>query len=109
VCLAERLPEALLLSSPELTDSLLQTRLRGLLDLSGDERGLLLETLATWVSTGGSATRSAQALHCHRNTVLNRIHRIEGLIEQRLTGGELPLELALIVRVLPFLPPPRVP
>ena len=29
--------------------------------------------------TGGSATRSAQALHCHRNTVLNRIHRIEEL------------------------------
>jgi DNA polymerase III psi subunit len=109
VCLAERLPEALLLSSPELTDSLLQTRLRGLLDLGGDERGLLLETLATWVGTGGSATRSAQALHCHRNTVLNRIHRIEGLIEQRLTGGDLPLELALIVRALPFLPPPRVP
>lgn len=109
VCLAERLPEALLLSSPELTDSLLQTHLRGLLDLGGDERGFLLETLATWVGTGGSATRSAQVLHCHRNTVLNRIHRIEGLIEQRLTGGELPLELGLIVRALPFLPPPRVP
>ena len=109
VCLAERLPEALLLSSPELTDSLLQTHLRGLLDLGGDERAFLLETLATWGGTGGSATRSAQVLHCHRNTVLNRIHRIEGLIEQRLTGGELPLELGLIVRALPFLPPPRVP
>ncbi|WP_410622847.1 PucR family transcriptional regulator [Amycolatopsis sp. cmx-8-4] len=109
VCLAERLPEALLLSSPELTDSLLQNWLRGLLDLGGDERGLLLETLSTWVRTGGSATRSAQVLHCHRNTVLNRIHRIEGLIEQRLTGGDLSLELALVVRALPFLPPPRVP
>ncbi|MGW4528245.1 PucR family transcriptional regulator [Amycolatopsis sp. NPDC004378] len=109
VCLAERLPEALLLSSPELTDSLLQDWLRGLLDLGGDERGPLLETLSTWVRTGGSATRSALALHCHRNTVLNRIHRIEGLIEHRLTGGDLPLELALVARALPFLPPPRVP
>ncbi|WP_326959573.1 MULTISPECIES: PucR family transcriptional regulator [unclassified Amycolatopsis] len=109
VCLAERLPEALLLSSPELTESLQQNWLRGLLDLGGDERELLLETLSTWVGTGGSATRSAQILHCHRNTVLNRIHRIEGLIEQRLTGGDLSLELALVVRALPFLPPPRVP
>lgn len=109
VCLAERLPEALLLSSPELTESLQQNWLRGLLDLGGDERDLLLETLSTWVRTGGSATRSAQILHCHRNTVLNRIHRVEELIEQRLTGGELPLELALVVRALPFLPPPRVP
>ncbi|MDT8915186.1 helix-turn-helix domain-containing protein [Amycolatopsis sp. PS_44_ISF1] len=109
VGLAERLPEALLLSSPELTEALLHTHLRGLLDLGGEERGFLLETLAAWVASGGSATRSAQVLHCHRNTVLNRIHRIEGLIERRLTGGELPLEWGLIVRALPFLPPPRVP
>ncbi|MGH9061231.1 MAG: helix-turn-helix domain-containing protein, partial [Acidimicrobiales bacterium] len=66
--LAERLPEALLLSSPELTDSLVQRQLGGLLDLAGDERRVLLETLAAWVSTGGSATRAGQLLHCHRNT-----------------------------------------
>jgi hypothetical protein len=109
VCLAERLPEALLLSSPELTESLQQNWLGGLLDLRAVERGPLLETLATWVRTGGSATRSAQALHCHRNTVLNRIHRIEELTGRSLTGGDLALELALVVRALPFLPPPRVP
>ncbi|MCR6485046.1 helix-turn-helix domain-containing protein [Amycolatopsis sp. OK19-0408] len=109
VCLAERLPEALLLSSPELTGSLMEAWLGGLLDLAGEERDLLVDTLATWVRTGGSATRSAQALHCHRNTVLNRVHRLETLTGHRLTGGDLPLELALVVRALPFLPPPRVP
>ncbi len=109
VCLAERLPEALLLSSPELTESLQRDWLGDLLDLRTAERGPLLDTLATWVRTGGSATRSAQALHCHRNTVLNRIHRIEELTGRSLTGGELALELALVVRALPFLPPPRVP
>ncbi|WP_326836381.1 helix-turn-helix domain-containing protein [Amycolatopsis rhabdoformis] len=107
VCLADRLPEALLLSSPELTGSLMQQWLRGLLDLPGDERQILLQTLASWVETGGSATRAAQELHCHRNTVLNRVRRIETLTGRSLPGGEIPIELALVVRALPFLPPRR--
>ncbi|QRP49439.1 CdaR family transcriptional regulator [Amycolatopsis sp. FDAARGOS 1241] len=107
VCLAERLPEAMLLSSPELTASLMQQWLRGLLELAGDERRVLLQTLATWVETGGSATRAGQLLHCHRNTVLNRMHRVEVLTGRRLDSGDIPLELALVVRALPFLPPRR--
>ncbi|MEV8610953.1 helix-turn-helix domain-containing protein [Amycolatopsis sp. NPDC051373] len=107
VCLAERLPEALLLSSPELTGSLMQQWLRGLLDLPDEERRILLQTLASWVETGGSATRAAQDLHCHRNTVLNRVRRIEALTGRCLPGGEIPIELALVVRALPLLPPRR--
>ncbi|WIX76618.1 helix-turn-helix domain-containing protein [Amycolatopsis carbonis] len=107
VCLADRLPEALLLTSPELTASLMQQWLRGLLDLPDDERRILLQTLASWVETGGSATRAAQELHCHRNTVLNRVRRIEALTGRCLPGGEIPIELALVVRGLPFLPPRR--
>ncbi|HWD01363.1 MAG TPA: helix-turn-helix domain-containing protein [Amycolatopsis sp.] len=107
VCLAERLPEAMLLSSPELTGALMQQWLHGLLELAGDERRVLLQTLVTWVETSGSATRAAQVLHCHRNTVLNRMHRIETLIGRDLDSGDIPLELALVVRALPFLPPRR--
>ncbi|MEV4604775.1 helix-turn-helix domain-containing protein [Amycolatopsis sp. NPDC049253] len=106
-CLAQRLPEALLLSSPELTGSLIQQWLRGLLDLPDEERRILLQTLAAWVETGGSATRAAQVLHCHRNTVLNRVRRIEALTGRCLPGGEIPIELALVVRALPVLPPRR--
>ncbi|MBB4683251.1 PucR family transcriptional regulator [Amycolatopsis jiangsuensis] len=109
VRLADRLPEALLLSSPELTGSLVAKWLGILLELPADERRLLLETLAVWVGTGGSATRSARQLHCHRNTVLNRMRRIETLTGHPVAGGDIPLELALVVRALPFLPPRRVP
>ncbi|GAA3565413.1 helix-turn-helix domain-containing protein [Amycolatopsis ultiminotia] len=109
VRLADRLPEALLLSSPELTGSLVAKWLGTLLELPADERRLLLDTLATWVGAGGSATRAARLLHCHRNTVLNRMRRIEALTGYPVAGGEIPLELALVVRALPFVPARRVP
>ena len=39
----------------------------------------LLQTLAAWLATGGSAGRTAAHLYCHRNTVLNRLRRVEAL------------------------------
>jgi hypothetical protein len=36
----------------------------------------LLETLVTFLDTGGSTTRSAELLKCHRNTVTARLDRI---------------------------------
>lgn len=92
------LPDALLLSAPDLAERLVVVWLGPVLELSEPERRPLLQTLETWVSTAGSATRTAQLSHCHRNTVLNRIRRVGGLIGRELTEGPPPVDLSLALR-----------
>ncbi|OMQ14054.1 hypothetical protein A7K94_0219330, partial [Modestobacter sp. VKM Ac-2676] len=75
----ERLPEALLISAPEIADRLVAQTLGRVLELPGDERELLLGTLAAVLAADGSPTRAADALYCHRNTVMHRLRRIEQL------------------------------
>jgi hypothetical protein len=48
--LTERLPEALLLSAPELAEQLVQTWLVALMEVPAAERELLLDTLENWVA-----------------------------------------------------------
>ncbi|MCU1601182.1 MAG: PucR family transcriptional regulator [Frankiales bacterium] len=79
VALDDRLPAALVVSAPELSERLVTKALGGVLALDPEERDSLLETLAVWIDTGGSAGQSAARLYCHRNTVLNRLRRIEAL------------------------------
>ncbi|MFT3662187.1 MAG: helix-turn-helix domain-containing protein [Gordonia sp. (in: high G+C Gram-positive bacteria)] len=43
------------------------------------DREVLLDTLAAWIACDGSTSRTGRALHCHRNTVLYRIRRLESL------------------------------
>lgn len=78
------LPGALLVTAPDLAERLVDQALGRLLALPADEREVLLETLAAWLATGGSASQAALRLYCHRNTVLNRLRRVEAL-----TGGSL--------------------
>lgn len=94
--LDEYLPEALLASTPELAERLIQVAVGPLLAVS--ERNELLNTLAVWLASTGSAVRTAQRLHCHRNTVLNRLRRIESLAGLDLTQPRncLLMELALL-------------
>lgn len=75
--LDERLPEALLVDSPELRPRVVRTALGGLLDLPAPDRRTLLETLEQLLAHGGSPTHAASALFCHRNTVIYRMRRIE--------------------------------
>jgi hypothetical protein len=88
------LPGALLLTAPTLSARLVDQRLGPVLGLPATERDLLLETLEAWVATAGSTTATAAALHCHRNTVINRVRRLAGLLGEDL-GGPPPVELAL--------------
>lgn len=74
-----RLPAALLVSAPDLAARLVERALGSLLALEGAERDVLLQTLATWLDTGGSAGVTAARLYCHRNTVLNRLRRLEAV------------------------------
>ena len=104
--LDERLPEAMLVQSPELAQQLVRTWLGSVLDLSPAERGPLLDTLHAWVQTSGSANRTAELVHCHRNTVLNRLRRLSEVIGHDLTGGSTPVELALALRARQLVAPP---
>ncbi len=73
------LPDALLISSPELSQHLVTATFGPLLALPQKERDELLRTVEAWVQSLGSSLRSARTLYCHRNTVLNRLERVQAL------------------------------
>jgi purine catabolism regulator len=64
-----------------------------------DRRGVLLETLAAYLSTNGSPTDAADRLHLHRNTVLYRLGRIEDLLGVDLRNAEVRLALHLALKI----------
>ncbi|CCG01423.1 PucR family transcriptional regulator [Blastococcus saxobsidens] len=98
VSIDERLPEALLSNSPEISSRLVGQSLGGLLELPQDEREVLLDTLAAFLASDGSPTRAADALYCHRNTVMHRLRRIESVTDRKLTDprSRLLWQLALL-------------
>ena len=55
----------------------------------------LRETLRIYLREGSNAARAARALFTHRNTVLKRLERAEGMLPQPLDGRVLPVALAL--------------
>jgi hypothetical protein len=81
----DRLPEALLVNCPQLLDRLLPVAFGELLTLPKPDRRTLLRTLRALLGCNGSATHAARRLHCHRNTVLYRVQRIETLTRRKLS------------------------
>ena len=79
VTLDDSLPNALLLNSPDLAKRLVDVTFGPVLTLPAGERDELLDTATAWISSTGSSVQAARALYCHRNTVLNRLHRIHML------------------------------
>jgi hypothetical protein len=100
-----RLPAALIVTAPDLAGRLVQRALGGVLDLERDERKVLLETLRAWLETGGSAGQTASRLYCHRNTVLNRLRRVEGLTGRSVERVDDLVEWSLALLALDVLPP----
>ncbi|MEV5510652.1 PucR family transcriptional regulator [Streptomyces orinoci] len=101
----DRLLEAFVVTSPQVARRLAQHALGGLLECAQEERGLLLSTLDSWFHCGCSAARAAEELHCHRNTVLNRLRRIEVLTGRSLDDDrhQLACRMALLaVHTLPL-------
>ncbi|MDP9430675.1 MAG: helix-turn-helix domain-containing protein [Actinomycetota bacterium] len=98
VTIDDRLPEALLTNSPEISSRLVDRSLGRLLDLPGDEQAVLLDTLAAFLAADGSPTRAADGLYCHRNTVMHRLRRIESLTGHEVTDPRARLlwQLALL-------------
>ncbi|MGW7415978.1 PucR family transcriptional regulator [Streptomyces sp. NPDC054863] len=85
VRLDERLPAALVVSQPELAARLVAEVFGPLLALDPGDRAVLLETLDAWLGAQGSAGRAATRLYCHRNTVFNRLRRLEQLTSRSLS------------------------
>lgn len=105
-CFDEALPEALLLTSAEVAGRLVDVWLGAVLALPDGERRDLLATLDAWVATGGAAGQASELVHCHRNTVLNRLRRVAELTGQPAVAGScVPVELALALRAVRVLPP----
>ena len=88
---------------------LVRRALGGVLDLDGDERTVLLDTLRSWLDTGGSAGQTAARLCCHRNTVLNRLRRLEGLTDRSLERVDHLVKWSLTLLTLDVLPTARAP
>lgn len=96
----------LLAGSPALAERSAHRILGPILDLPGDERQMLLGTLSTWIDEGGSATRAAARLFCHRNTVRNRLQRVERLTGRSLDEPTALAEICVAVRAVALLPFP---
>lgn len=95
VRLDDHLPAALVAAQPELAALLSAQVLGPLGGLDPGDREVLLDTLATWFDCEGSATRTAGLLYCHRNTVFNRLRRLEQLTSRSLHRPRDVVELAL--------------
>jgi hypothetical protein len=98
VTIDERLPEALLSNSPEISSRLVGQTLGGLLALPAEEREVLLDTLSAFLASDGSPTRAADELYCHRNTVMHRLRRIEQVTGRKVADprARLQWQLALL-------------
>ncbi|MFJ7057446.1 PucR family transcriptional regulator (plasmid) [Streptomyces griseobrunneus] len=100
VTLDERLPTALVASRPELSARLLAEVFGPLLVLDPAERALLVGTLEVWLECGGSVGRAAVRLRCHRNTVFNRLRRLERLTSRSLSHPRELVETVLALDAL---------
>ncbi|NBM15008.1 CdaR family transcriptional regulator [Streptomyces sp. GC420] len=95
VRLDQRLPTALVVSQPELAARLLADVFGPLLELEPADRAVLVETLDAWLECEGSAGRAATRLYCHRNTVFNRLRRLEQLTSRSLSRPRDLIEMTL--------------
>jgi hypothetical protein len=81
--------------------------LEPVLALDSEARTLLLETLRVFFAAGGSAAEAAKTLFCHRNTVRNRLQRLEELTGRSLEDPRGLAELFLASEAVSLLGPSR--
>lgn len=92
-------------ASPDIMGRVSETVLAGLYELPREEREILLDTLESWFDKGGSASRAAEVLFCHPNTVRHRLRRIEQRTGRSLTDPRQTTELCLALETARRLPP----
>ncbi|MFD3333474.1 PucR family transcriptional regulator [Streptomyces sp. NPDC058700] len=104
----DRLTQVLLSGRTDIAERIVTVHLGPVL-ATGGERAALLSTLRAWLDHGCSASRAADQLYCHRNTVLNRIGRVAELTGRSSESGEARLGWALALRALPYAGPASAP
>ncbi|MQA12892.1 MAG: PucR family transcriptional regulator [Pseudonocardiaceae bacterium] len=102
--LEDALPAALVVAQPDLGQRLVRVVLGEVLALPEAERDLMLETIRAWLAADGSPSATAAMLYCHRNTVLNRLRRVESLIGRAAETTATRVELSLALTALDVLP-----
>lgn len=95
VAVSQRLPEVLLAGSPEVAALLVQETVAPILAQPAHLADILMATLAALLEHDGSPKHAAEALFCHRNTVIYRARQIENLTGRSLTDPRDKLLLAL--------------
>lgn len=96
---------ALLASSVETSTEVSRLLLGAVMELPDTEQQTLLATLATWLATNGNSTETGRLLFCHRNTVRNRLARLEQLSGQSLEDPRSVARLFVAVEALRLLEP----
>jgi len=71
-------------SAPDFMERLAKVTFAGLDSIPQKERTTLLETLGAWLNSGGSAQRASEELFVHRNTVHQRLRKLEVYTGQNL-------------------------
>lgn len=94
VTVTDRLPEVLLSGQPEVASLLVEQSIGPLLAQPGPQADVLLETLMALIENNVSPTHAAEALYCHRNTVIYRLKQIEQLTGRSL---QVPRDRLLLV------------
>jgi hypothetical protein len=94
----------LVASAPEASVQLAHHVLRPILDLSGEERNVLLLTLRAWFDCQGSTKLAAQRMFCHPNTIRHRLKRITDELGRSLTDPADILEIGTALRALSMFP-----
>lgn len=95
LAVSERLPEVLLAGSPEVAALLVRETVAPILAQPPHVAETLRQTLASLLEHDGSAKHAAEALFCHRNTVIYRAKQIEELTGRRLSDPRDKLLLSL--------------
>jgi hypothetical protein len=73
-------------SAPDFMEHLANVALAGLSLVPKKERATLLETLGVWLDNGGSAQKASEQLFVHRNTVHQRLRKLETHTGQKLAN-----------------------
>lgn len=95
----------LVADSPDVAARMARSVLGALLDLPDEQRTLLIDTLTAWYAASGSTEEAAGALHCHANTVRQRLRRIRTLTGRTVTDPVGSAELYAALQSLRTLPP----
>lgn len=82
-------------AAPEINLRIARSVLAGLDPLPAEQRNVLLQTLSGWFDCDGSTARTAEKLYLHRNTVRQRLNRLQQLTNRTLTNPRHVTELCI--------------